>query len=147
MTEQPGIGRFVPSQSTIRQVWECHIETGSTQRDAAEFRAFQQLNSNAGGNKDESGEHDSAPVWPEKQEPYTVADLSPEDQQLPGWKLVRKLHAAAVAAGRDQYVDPPSGYTVFTARSGPLYPPICSIGHCSETACAYDCASDHMKFG
>jgi len=39
-----------------------------------------------------------------------------EDQKLTGWRMVKRIHEAAVADERDTYVDPASTYTVFTSR-------------------------------
>lgn len=47
---------------------------------------------------------------------FTVDELPPSDQKLKGWRLLKRLHEAAIAAERDMYVDPPTGYTVFTSR-------------------------------
>ena len=34
--------------------------------------------------------------------------------------MVKRIHEAAVADERDTYVDPASGYTVFTSRCSPV---------------------------
>ena len=51
-----------------------------------------------------------------KPAPFTIEELPLRDQGLKGWRLVQKIHEGAVAAERDTYVDPASGYTVFTSR-------------------------------
>ena len=48
--------------------------------------------------------------------PFTLEDLAAEDQKLKGWRLVKKIHEAALSHERDTYVDPATGYTVFTSR-------------------------------
>jgi len=50
--------------------------------------------------------------------PLTIADLedAAEVEAMPSWKQIRRLHAAALAKGLDQYIDPPSGYTCWTAH-------------------------------
>ena len=51
-----------------------------------------------------------------KPAPFTIEELPLCDQGLKGWRLVQRMHEGAVAAERDTYVDPASGYTVFTSR-------------------------------
>lgn len=48
--------------------------------------------------------------------PFTLEDMEDEDQKLKGWRLVKKIHEAALEHERDTYVDPATGYTVFTSR-------------------------------
>lgn len=48
--------------------------------------------------------------------PFTLEDLEDEAQKLKGWRLVKKIHEAALEHERDTYVDPATGYTVFTSR-------------------------------
>lgn len=48
--------------------------------------------------------------------PFAITDMPLADRGLKGWRLTKRLHEAAVAAERDTYIDPPTGYTVFTAR-------------------------------
>ena len=55
-------------------------------------------------------------LQPGKPGAFTVSDMDPSDQKLTGWRLLKKLHEAAVEDDRDMYIDPPTGYTVFTAR-------------------------------
>ena len=45
-----------------------------------------------------------------------VADLPEDQQKLKGWRLVKAMHETACEKGRDTYIDPPSGYSVWTSR-------------------------------
>jgi hypothetical protein len=56
------------------------------------------------------------PEPPSNPEPFTLEELPLEDQKLTGWRMVKRIHQAAVADERDTYVDPASTYTVFTSR-------------------------------
>jgi hypothetical protein len=60
----------------------------------------------------------AAVLWKLVPPPLSVADLPDAGAAaaLPAWKLIRRLHDAAVVAGREQYIDPASGYTVFTSK-------------------------------
>ena len=49
------------------------------------------------------------PTPPSNPEPFTLAELPVEDQKLTGWRMVKRIHEAAVADERDTYVDPASG--------------------------------------
>lgn len=52
------------------------------------------------------------------QAPLQISDLEDADAVLnmPGWKQIRRLHTTAVKAKMDQYIDPPSGYSCWTAH-------------------------------
>lgn len=56
------------------------------------------------------------PIQKAKAQPFKLEDLDPDSQKLKGWRLVKTIHEAAVADERDTYVDPATGYTVFTSR-------------------------------
>ena len=60
----------------------------------------------------------------EDQEPFKLTDLPEEDQSLTGWRMVKRIHEAAVEAEKDTYIDPASTYSVFTSRCALyFYPP------------------------
>ena len=60
-------------------------------------------------------EFDAVPS--EKQSvPFEQEDLFPELRALKGWRLVKAMHDSACDCGRDTYIDPASGYSVFTSR-------------------------------
>lgn len=48
--------------------------------------------------------------------PFEQEDLLPELRALKGWRLVKAMHDSACDCGRDTYIDPASGYSVFTSR-------------------------------
>jgi hypothetical protein len=60
-------------------------------------------------------------------EPH-VDRLSPDD---PAFSLIIRVHADALAAGADTYVDPRSGYTVLTAGY------LARRGHCCDSGCRH----------
>lgn len=65
--------------------------------------------------KDGLEDHENASL------PLTKNDLPTEQRDFEGWRLVKAMHTAALAKDRDMYIDPASGYSVFTSRSI-LYP-------------------------
>ena len=54
--------------------------------------------------------------------------LSPED---PAFAQIIRAHTEALAAGRDTYIDPRTGYTVFTAGF------LARRGSCCDTGCRH----------
>lgn len=52
------------------------------------------------------------------QAPLQISDLEDADavMAMPAWKQIRRLHTTAVAAEMEQYIDPPSGYSCWTAH-------------------------------
>jgi Family of unknown function (DUF5522) len=54
--------------------------------------------------------------------------LSPDD---PAYPQIVRVHADALAAGADTYIDPGTGYTVLTAGY------LARRGHCCESGCRH----------
>jgi Family of unknown function (DUF5522) len=54
--------------------------------------------------------------------------LSPDD---PAYEQIIRMHAEALCAGADTYVDPPSGYVVLTAWY------LARRGYCCENGCRH----------
>lgn len=71
------------------------------------------------------------------QEPYKLEDLDPASQKLKGWRLVKRMHEAALEAEKDTYIDPATGYTVFTSRQASMLKLTwCNLDHGSCSACS-----------
>jgi uncharacterized protein DUF5522 len=64
-------------------------------------------------------------------EPLTVPHPQRCDPQRADYVEILQRHAAAIAAGRDTYIDPTTGYQVFTARF------LWERGFCCDSGCRH----------
>ncbi len=73
----------------------------------------------------------SDPAEPLATRPLTVPQPDRLSQDHPDYEAILRAHAAALDAGADTYVDPPSGLTVLTADY------LARRGFCCNSGCRH----------